>query len=140
MRGQTCGLCGNADGEVRQEYRTPNERLSKNGVSYAHSWVLPGKSCRDASECYVKQESVKLEKQMLLHGEESKCYSVEPVLRCLPGCMPLRTTTVSVGFHCLPIDSNLNRSEDPSSIFQKSTDIQDTAEAHLACRCTAQCS
>ncbi len=49
MRGQTCGLCGKADGEVRQEYRTPNERLTKNAVSYAHSWVLPGKSCRDAS-------------------------------------------------------------------------------------------
>lgn len=49
MRGQTCGLCGKADGEVRQEYRTPNERLSKNAASYAHSWVLPGKSCRDSS-------------------------------------------------------------------------------------------
>lgn len=49
MRGQTCGLCGKADGEVRQEYRTPNERVTKNAVSYAHSWVMPGKSCRDAS-------------------------------------------------------------------------------------------
>lgn len=48
MRGQTCGLCGKADGEVRQEYRTPNERLSKNSASFTHSWVLPGKTCRDA--------------------------------------------------------------------------------------------
>lgn len=23
MRGQTCGICGKADGEVRQEYSTP---------------------------------------------------------------------------------------------------------------------
>lgn len=53
-------------------------------------------------ECYMKLESVKLEKQVILHGEESKCYSVEPVLRCLPGCLPLRTTTVTIGFHCLP--------------------------------------
>ena len=53
-------------------------------------------------ECYMKLESVKLEKQMILHGQESKCYSVEPVLRCLPGCMPVRTTTVTVGYHCLP--------------------------------------
>uniref|UniRef100_A0A7N9AXN3 Vitellogenin-2-like n=1 Tax=Mastacembelus armatus TaxID=205130 RepID=A0A7N9AXN3_9TELE len=139
MRGQTCGLCGKADGEIRQEYRTPNERLSKNAVSYAHSWVLPGRSCRDASECYIKHESVKLEKQVILNGEESKCYSVEPVLRCLPGCMSVRTTTVTVGFHCLPADSNLNRSGGLSSIYEKSTDLWETAEAHLACRCSAQC-
>ncbi|XP_039985633.1 vitellogenin-2-like [Xiphias gladius] len=139
MRGQTCGLCGKADGEIRQEYRTPNERLIKNAASYAHSWVMPGKSCRDNSECYMKLESVKLEKQMIFHGQESKCYSVEPVLRCLPGCMPVRTTAVTVGFHCLPADSNLNRSEGLSSIYQKSTDLKETAEAHLACRCTAQC-
>lgn len=49
MRGQTCGLCGKADGEIRQEFRTPNERVSKNAISYAHSWIVPGKSCRDAS-------------------------------------------------------------------------------------------
>lgn len=51
----------------------------------------------------MKLESVKLEKQIMVHGQESKCYSVEPVLRCLPGCMPVRTTTVSVGYHCLPV-------------------------------------
>lgn len=52
--------------------------------------------------CLMKHESVKLEKQILIEGEESKCYSVEPVLRCLPGCMPVRTTQVEVGFHCVP--------------------------------------
>nr|AAZ17416.1 vitellogenin B [Morone americana] len=139
MRGQTCGLCGKADGEIRQEYRTPNERLTRNAVSYAHSWVLPGKSCRDASECYMKLESVKMEKQVNIHGQESKCYSVEPVLRCLPGCMPVRTTAVTVGFHCVPADSNMNRSEGLTSIYEKSIDLRETAEAHVACRCTAQC-
>ncbi|XP_063747534.1 vitellogenin-2-like [Eleginops maclovinus] len=139
MRGQTCGLCGKADGEVRQEFRTPNERLTKDAVSYAHSWVMAGKSCRDASECYIKLESVKLEKQVTLHGQESKCYSVEPVLRCLPGCMPVRTTPVTVGYHCVPADSNLNMSEGVSSISEKSIDLRETAVAHLACRCTAQC-
>ncbi|KAM7011967.1 LOW QUALITY PROTEIN: vitellogenin 2 [Tautogolabrus adspersus] len=138
MRGQTCGLCGKADGEIRQEYRTPSTRLTKNAISYAHSWAMPGKSCRDSSGCYMKLESVKLEKQVILHGEESKCYSVEPVLRCLPGCKPIRTTTVTIGYHCLPVDTNLNRSEGMSSIFEKSTDLRETAEAHLACRCTAQ--
>ncbi|XP_061635716.1 vitellogenin-2-like isoform X2 [Phyllopteryx taeniolatus] len=139
MRGQTSGLCGKADGEVRQELRMPNTHLTKNAVSYAHSWVLPAESCRDATECYMKLESVKLEKQIILHGQESKCFSVEPVLRCLPGCLALRTTTVSVGFHCLPADTSLNRSEGMSSIFEKSVDLRERTEAHLACRCTAQC-
>ncbi|XP_047442875.1 vitellogenin-2-like [Mugil cephalus] len=139
MRGQTCGLCGRADGEIRQEYRTPNERITKNAVSYAHSWVLPGKTCRDTSECFVQHESVKLEKQVTLQGQESKCYSVEPVLRCLPGCMPVRTTSVNIGFHCLPADSNVNRSDGLSNIYEKSIDLMETVEAHLACRCTAQC-
>ncbi|KAM3876385.1 vitellogenin-like [Diretmus argenteus] len=136
MKGQTCGLCGKADGEVRQEYRTPNGRLTKNAVSFAHSWVLPSKSCRDASECYMKLESVNLEKQMIVHGQDSKCYSVEPVLRCLPGCLPLRTAPVTVGFHCLPVDSNLSRL---TNIYEKSVDLSETTEAHVACRCTTQC-
>ncbi|KAJ8376408.1 hypothetical protein SKAU_G00069880 [Synaphobranchus kaupii] len=140
MKGQTCGICGKADGEVRQEFRTPSGRLTKNALSFAHSWVLPVESCRDASQCNIKQESVKLEKQMILDGQESKCYSVEPVLRCLPGCSPQRTTPVTVGFHCIPADSNVNRSEGLSSIGQKTVDLKETVEAHLACRCTEECS
>lgn len=49
MRSKTCGLCGTADGEIRKEFETPNKRQTENAVSFAHSWVLPGKSCRDAS-------------------------------------------------------------------------------------------
>ncbi|XP_068447342.1 vitellogenin-2-like [Clinocottus analis] len=139
MRGNTCGICGKGNGEIRQEFQTPNQRLASDAVSFAHSWVLPGMSCRDASECYLKHESVKLEKQVILHGQESKCFSAEPVLRCLPGCIPTRTTTVNVGYNCLPADSELNRSVGQSNIFDKSIDLRETADAHLACHCTAQC-
>ncbi|TKS74661.1 Vitellogenin [Collichthys lucidus] len=139
MKGQTCGLCGKADGEVRQEYRTPNGRVTKNAVSQAHSWVLPAESCRDSTECRMKQESIKLERQVNIHGQDSKCYSVEPVLRCLPGCFPVKTTTITVGFHCVPVASALNRPESLSSIYNHSVDLRETAEAHLACSCNAQC-
>ncbi|XP_068176457.1 vitellogenin-2-like [Antennarius striatus] len=139
MRGQTCGLCGKADGEIRQEFLTPNKRIVDNAVSFAHSWVLSGKSCRDASECFMNLQSVKLEQQLIFHGQESKCFSVEPVLRCLSGCVPVRTTAVTVGYHCVPADSNLN-SDGLSSILEKSIDLRETAEAHLSCSCTAQCS
>lgn len=49
MKGQTCGLCGKADGEIKQEFRMPNGHLTKNAVTYAHSWILAAESCRDNS-------------------------------------------------------------------------------------------
>lgn len=49
MKGQTCGLCGKADGEIRQEYHMPSGHMAKNAVTYAHSWILGAKSCRDNS-------------------------------------------------------------------------------------------
>ncbi|XP_061594359.1 vitellogenin-1-like [Cololabis saira] len=136
MKGKTCGLCGKADGEIREEYRTPNGRVSKNAVSFAHSWTLSAESCRDNSECRLKLESVQLEKQVNIEGENSRCFSVEPVLRCLPGCFPVKTTPVTVGFNCMPSDSAPERT---SSIFDSSVDLRETTEAHLACSCTAQC-
>ncbi|XP_076009564.1 vitellogenin-2-like [Genypterus blacodes] len=139
MRGQTCGLCGKADGEIRQEFRTPNERISTHAVSFAHSWVLPAKTCQDPSGCRMKMESVKLDRQITIHGQESKCFSVEPVLRCLPGCLPLRTAPVKIGYHCVPADTNMDRYEGLNSMLDKSVDMRAEAEAHLACRCSAQC-
>ncbi|XP_016298359.1 vitellogenin [Sinocyclocheilus anshuiensis] len=136
MKGQTCGLCGKADGEIRQQYTTPRGDLTKSSVSFAHSWVLPADSCRDASQCRMKLESVKLEKQVILNGQESKCYSIEPVLRCLPGCVPMRTTPVTVGYHCMSTDSNLNMFD---GIYEKSVDLRETTDAHVACRCNEQC-
>uniref|UniRef100_A0A3Q2DNR5 VWFD domain-containing protein n=2 Tax=Cyprinodon variegatus TaxID=28743 RepID=A0A3Q2DNR5_CYPVA len=133
MKGKTCGLCGKGDGEIRQEYRTPNGRVAKNSVSFAHSWILPAESCRDVSECRLKLESVQLEKQLTIHGDESTCLSVEPVPRCLPGCMPIKTTPVTVGFSCLQSDSQ-------SSVFDRSVDLKQTTQAHLACNCNARCS
>lgn len=62
-------------------------------------------------------ESVKLEKQVVIHGQQSKCYSVEPVLRCLPGCVAVRTTTVNVAFHCVPAGESAEKSHNQSDLF-----------------------
>ncbi|KAL2090118.1 hypothetical protein ACEWY4_014806 [Coilia grayii] len=136
MKGQTCGICGKADGEIRQEYSTPSGYLTKSPVSFAHSWVLSSESCRDNTQCHMRLESVKLEKQIIVNEQNSKCYSVEPVLRCLPGCLPVRTMPVTVGYHCLPIHSG---AVDLNKISEKSVDLRDRAEAHMACQCDAQC-
>lgn len=63
MKGQTCGLCGKADGEVRQEFRMPNGRLANSAISYAHSWVEPAKSCRDQSGKYGSRHIIFLNTQ-----------------------------------------------------------------------------
>lgn len=49
MKGQTCGICGMADGETRQDFRTPSGFVSENPVASAHSWILPADSCKGAS-------------------------------------------------------------------------------------------
>ncbi|KAM8887734.1 vitellogenin-like [Synchiropus picturatus] len=153
MKGKTSGLCGRADGEIKQEFHTPYGRVTKSPISFAHSWVLPAETCRDMSgkppvspvnlkmflhrfspsECRMKLESVMLEKQMVHHGQDSKCFSVEPVLRCLPGCFPVKTIPVTVGFHCQATVMP------PARIYESSVDLRETAEAHVACSCTAQC-
>lgn len=51
-------------------------------------------------ECHKRLETVKLERQMM-DGYNSKCYSVEPVLRCLPGCTPVRSRHIALRYNCM---------------------------------------
>ncbi|XP_034035049.1 vitellogenin-1-like [Thalassophryne amazonica] len=97
MKGQTCGICGRSDGEVRQEYRIPNGQLTKNKVIYAQSWILQAENCQDSTECRMKLEHVNPDKQLT---QGSTCTSIDPVMRCLPGCNPVSTTPVTVAFRC----------------------------------------
>ena len=117
-------------------------------------------------ECRITLESIELEKRAIIYGQKSKCFSVQPVLRCLPGCSPVKTTPVIVGFHCvaareyittlpnqnnlnraacvlislhLATESNLKKSEIVRGIQKKSVNLWERAEAHLACSCPAQC-
>ncbi|NXF06590.1 VIT2 protein, partial [Smithornis capensis] len=133
MAGKMCGICGRYDAECKQEYRMPNGYVAKNAVSFGHSWLLEEKACRGA--CKLRHSFVKLEKTVQLAGVESKCYSTEPVLRCMKGCSATKTTPVTVGFHCLPADSATSLTDKQTKFDQKSEDMQDTVDAHTACSC-----
>ncbi|NWQ87284.1 VIT2 protein, partial [Burhinus bistriatus] len=133
MAGKMCGICGKYDAECEQEYRMPNGYLAKDAVSFGHSWILEEKPCTGA--CKLRRSFVKLEKTVQLVGVESKCYSTEPVLRCMKGCSATKTTPVTVGFHCLPADSATSLTDKQAKFDQKSEDMQDTVEAHIACSC-----
>ncbi|NXY01571.1 VIT2 protein, partial [Pteruthius melanotis] len=133
MAGKMCGLCGKYDAECEQEYQMPNGYVAKDAVSFGHSWILEEKPCRGA--CKLRRSFVKLEKTVQLAGVESKCYSTEPVLRCMKGCSATKTTPVTVGFHCLPADSATSLTDKQTKFDQKSEDMQDTVDAHTACSC-----
>ena len=136
LKGKTCGMCGHADGELRQEYRTPNNRIVSDAVSHGHSWTLSSESCRNEAGCKLQHVSVKRDGEYMNHGVSSKCYSVEPVLRCIPGCNALRTKTIKVAYHCIPSNSNLSTTD---NIFKKSKDVVLDTVAHEECQCTPRC-
>ncbi|NXC84067.1 VIT2 protein, partial [Cercotrichas coryphoeus] len=133
MAGKMCGLCGKYDAECEQEYRMPNGYIAKDAVSFGHSWILEENPCRGA--CKLRHSLVKLERSVQLAGVESRCYSTEPVLRCTKGCSATSTAPVTVGFHCLPADSASSLTEKQTKFDQKSEDMQDTVDAHIACSC-----
>ncbi|NXM98432.1 VIT2 protein, partial [Sylvia borin] len=136
MAGKMCGLCGKYDAECEQEFRMPNGYVAKDAVSFGHSWILEEKPCRGG--CKLRRSFVKLEKSVQLAGVESKCYSTEPVLRCIKGCSATSTAPVTVGFHCLPADSATSLTDKQTKFDQKSEDMQDTVDAHTACSCEAE--
>ncbi|NXC94878.1 VIT2 protein, partial [Certhia familiaris] len=132
MAGKMCGLCGKYDAECEQEYRMPNGYVAKDAVSFGHSWILEEHPCRGG--CKLRHAFVKLEKAVQLAGVESRCYSTEPVLRCTKGCSVTETTPVTVGFHCVPADS-ASLTDKQTKFDQKSEDMKDTVDAHIACSC-----
>ncbi|GCB60603.1 hypothetical protein scyTo_0003971 [Scyliorhinus torazame] len=141
MAESTCGLCGRSDSQRRNEYPQPNKRSTNESLKFAHSWLLPGENCKD--DCKLMKRTVKLEKSVKIHGQESKCYTIDPVLRCQVGCSPVKTAPVVYNFHCLPADSHANPSDEQlisANFGQKSEDLTGPVEAHTACSCPSECS
>ncbi|NXA62565.1 VIT2 protein, partial [Mohoua ochrocephala] len=135
MAGKTCGICGKYDAEVEREYQTPSGYLAKDAVSFGHSWIISEDPC--AGACKLQHKFVKSEKPVSLEKTATKCFSVEPVLRCVKGCSATQTVPVSVGFHCVPADSALSLDGQPR-LDQKSEDVVSSVSAHTACSCRQQ--
>uniref|UniRef100_U3JU59 Uncharacterized protein n=1 Tax=Ficedula albicollis TaxID=59894 RepID=U3JU59_FICAL len=136
MAGKTCGICGKYDAETEREYQTPSGYLAKDAVSFGHSWIISEDPC--AGACKLQRKLVKSEKPVSFEKTAAKCFSVEPVLRCVKGCSATQTVPVSVGFHCVPADSALSLDGQPR-LDQKSEDAVSTVSAHTACSCQQQC-
>ncbi|NXT71942.1 VIT2 protein, partial [Chaetops frenatus] len=135
MAGKTCGICGKYDAEMEREYQTPSGYLAKDAVSFGHSWIISEDPC--AGACKLQRKLVKSEKPVSFEKAAAKCFSVEPVLRCVKGCSATQTVPVSVGFHCVPADSALSLDGQPR-LDQKSEDVVSSVSAHTACSCQQQ--
>ncbi|KAM7014265.1 vitellogenin-2-like [Passerculus sandwichensis] len=132
MAGKTCGICGKYDAEIEREYQTPSGYLAKDAVSFGHSWIVSEDPCTGA--CKLQHKLVKSEKPLSFEKAAEKCFSVEPVLRCVKGCSATQTVSVSVGFHCVPADSALSL-DGQLRLDQKSEDVVSSVSAHTACSC-----
>ncbi|XP_074954126.1 vitellogenin-2-like [Phalacrocorax aristotelis] len=135
MAGKTCGICGKYDAEKNREYQMPSGYLAKDAVSFGQSWIISEDPC--AGACKLQRKFVKIQKPVAFEKAAAKCFSVEPVLRCVEGCSASTTVPISVGFHCVPADSSLNL-EGQMRLDQKSEDVVSTVSAHTACSCQQQ--
>ncbi|KAM6327412.1 vitellogenin-1-like [Podargus strigoides] len=140
MRGKTCGVCGNNDREKHNELLMPNHKLAHSCSAFVHSWVLLEETCSDG--CKLQRSYVKLNRNPTIDGEESTCYSVDPVLKCMKDCTPIEKTSVKVGFHCFPKDTAVSLLEWQRSSDKKSAseDVVESVDADIDCTCTGNCS
>ncbi|KAM5148118.1 vitellogenin-A2-like [Mantella aurantiaca] len=125
MRGKMCGLCGRYDDETEQEFRTPDGSAAKDADSFGHSWILAEEAC--SGSCKLKRSMKKIEKP---EYEESKCYSIHPVLSCAEGCTPTSITPVSVSMHC-----RSSELEEGQILADLPEDITESFDAHTSCSC-----
>ncbi|NXO38543.1 VIT1 protein, partial [Locustella ochotensis] len=140
MRGKTCGVCGNNDREKANELLMPNHRLAHSCSAFVHSWVLLEETC--SGGCKLQRSYVKLNRNPTIDGEESTCYSVDPVLKCMKDCTPIEKASVKVGFHCFPKETAVSllewqKSSDKKSAFE---DVVESVDADIDCTCTGSCS
>ncbi|NXA31647.1 VIT1 protein, partial [Eudromia elegans] len=140
MRGKTCGVCGNNDREKHNELLMPNHKLAHSCSAFVHSWVLLEETC--SGECKLQRSYVKLNRNPTVDGEESTCYSVDPVLKCMKECTAVEKAPVKVGFHCFPKDTAVSLLEWQRSSDKKSAseDVVESVDADIDCTCTGNCS
>ncbi|NWS51043.1 VIT1 protein, partial [Chunga burmeisteri] len=140
MRGKTCGVCGNNDREKHNELLMPNHKQAHSCSAFVHSWVLLEETC--SGGCKLQRSYVKLNRNPTIDGEESTCYSVDPVLKCMKDCTPIEKTSVKVGFHCFPKDTAVSLLEWQRSSDKKSAseDVVESVDADIDCTCTGDCS
>ncbi|XP_055486332.1 vitellogenin-A2-like [Leucoraja erinacea] len=128
MMSKTCGICGLNNGEKKM--MMPSREVAEDQDRLFESWLCSGTSCKD--DCKVRRDFVELGTVVEFEGQASRCYSVEPVQRCLAECTPMETRSRRVRFHCLAANYTVT---DMSLFNKKSVDISRSVDSHTDCMC-----
>ncbi|XP_043554544.1 vitellogenin-like isoform X2 [Chiloscyllium plagiosum] len=130
MMSKTCGICGLNNGE--EKLLMPNQEEARDVEHLFESWTFPGQTCKD--DCKVRRTFVELGKLVKFEGQESKCYSVEPVQRCLEGCSPIETHSRIANFHCVSANRSVNAAA-MLNFRKKSVHVSHSVDSHTDCVC-----
>jgi len=85
MFARVCGLCGNMNGEPRDEFMTPRQKLVLDPALFGMSWMIHGEDCTD--KCPIK-----LTKDITVTPTESHvCKPTVPIPVCKHRCTPIKT-------------------------------------------------
>ncbi|XP_078264206.1 vitellogenin-like [Rhinoraja longicauda] len=133
MMGKTCGICGLNNDEKKMVM--PSREVARDQEHLFESWLCPGSSCKD--DCKVRRDFVELGTVVEFEGQASRCYSVEPVQRCLAGCTPMETRSRLLSFHCLSANQTVTAST-ISTFRWKPRHMSYPTLTHTDCWC--QCS
>ncbi|XP_078264245.1 vitellogenin-like [Rhinoraja longicauda] len=128
MMGKTCGICGLNNDEKKMVM--PSREVARDQEHLFESWLCPGSSCKD--DCKVRRDFVELGTVVEFEGQASRCYSVEPIQRCLAECTPMETRSRLLSFHCLSANYTVT---DMSLFNKKLADMSRSVDSHTDCMC-----
>ncbi|XP_013409581.1 vitellogenin-6 [Lingula anatina] len=117
-RGKTCGLCGNMNGQTKDDLEGPRKERYDNPEHFAYSYLIP------SSRCPAEMiESLKSNKQIKAkvpackpifrnkketreyRGQQEICFSLRPVRQCPAACKKVGIQREQLPYHCLPANA-----------------------------------
>lgn len=147
--GKVCGLCGDYNGEPKNEFVTPEGRIISDVQKpklydpelefyqeqlFGNSWFVPGSKCVH-HECKFTREYAKVEQQ------SKYCLTAFKVPQCLKSCKPVKSERIKVPIICVERNetsqlSSQLRSGEPVTLF---TARDQLVPVDLPIECTCPC-
>ncbi len=75
LRGKTCGMCGDFNGEITHEYEGPDMTIYKKPEDFAKRYVIPSRSCETPTSL-AQDSSMSIEEPGTANPPSLVCYIV----------------------------------------------------------------
>ncbi|XP_022087199.1 uncharacterized protein LOC110977409 [Acanthaster planci] len=108
-KGLHCGLCGDFNGEVSDEFVGPNREIYDNCHRFGYSYQHSTNECAKENQCAPVMEFA-YATEIILPGNKNQfaCISKRPLPTCLPTCRPTEEETIDVEFVCMEHEGDYN--------------------------------